>query len=360
MKRALCFGVVLLIVSVFMILVSRSVSADANPQILVEYDVPGKPQHIAVESPGHIWFTMPEDNMIGYLVVTSTVDYKVITYSTTITEPYDIDLQDGLVWFTGRAGNQIGRLDPESDASDQILEFQIPTPDSEPTGIDALASDTVWFVEKTGNKIGKLIVTDTLNYVFEEYPLDYSFDGGPVFPSDAQPEDLYVQSNGTIWFTAPGAEALGNFRPSYWPWSPNALTRISVGEGGQPWRIEVDQEGYPWFTERSGNRLGKFFPQTLANFEWYALKGYNGNPRDLILNSESVWFTQPEINCVGRLDRDTKVVQTFFLANAHPLGIGIDSEKHVWVAENALFKVAEWRPPYFHFVYLPVVIRNAN
>jgi len=61
---------------------------------------------------------------------------------------------------------------------------------------------------------------------------------------------------------------------------------------------------------------------------------------------------------VGQLDPKTRVFREFGLPDSQPLGLAVDENGYVWVAESATGKVAEWRPPYFRFVYLPLALKN--
>ena len=147
MKR--WFILVLMILAMLLGLLVGGVQANASSPFLAEYPVPGKPHMVSVEAPNRVWFTLPEENLIGRLVVTSTVEYDVDTYTvpTGASYPSDLKYAGGYVWFTQRDGNKIGRLDPATGA---IIEYDIPTPDSEPTGIDVLIGvpTVVWFTEK--------------------------------------------------------------------------------------------------------------------------------------------------------------------------------------------------------------------
>jgi streptogramin lyase len=143
----------------------------SSSDFVVEYPIPvpdSGPLNIVVESPGRVWFTMSEANMIGSLVVTSTTEYRFTTFAvpTANSVPYDLVFSDGLVWFTENAGNKIGRLDP---ASGSITEYSIPTANSGPAGIDVAPDGMMWFVERDGNRLGSLdpdtgIITDTYQY----------------------------------------------------------------------------------------------------------------------------------------------------------------------------------------------------
>jgi virginiamycin B lyase len=60
------------------------------------------------------------------------------------------------VWFTEFAekANRIGHLTPDGS----VLEFAIPTPASNPSGIADLDSKTIWFVENSGHHVSRLEV----------------------------------------------------------------------------------------------------------------------------------------------------------------------------------------------------------
>ena len=61
-----------------------------------------------------VWYTLPAQNAIGNLVVTSPGVYEVHTYPMPMTdsEPYDIAFAAGAVWVTEHLGNKIARFDP--------------------------------------------------------------------------------------------------------------------------------------------------------------------------------------------------------------------------------------------------------
>jgi len=350
MKRLLlllAFG----IATAGLLAVAAAVRAD-GPPLLTEYPVPGSPLYVSVEAPGRIWFTLPNQNAIGRLIVTSTTDYSVVTYTvpTTNSQPYDLKYAGGVVWFTERNGNKIGRLDPGSGT---IVEFSISTSGSQPAGIDVLAGNptTVWFTERSGNKLGRLVVTSTTDYSFSEYALPSQY-------SNAQPEDIYIENADRIWFTAPIVSRLGNFKPSLWSGS-NAFVLIPTGGGSQPWAVKVDSEGYPWFTERVGNRIGQFFPQTIADFRWYTLTVPSSDPYDLAIGAGYIWFTENSGNRIGQLHPTAGRIREFGLpSDSAPKGLAVDASGCVWVAESGRNRMAQWCPPYFRYVYLPLVLRN--
>ncbi len=320
---------------------------------IATYPVQGAPQAVAVESRGRVWFTVPGDDLIGLLVVTSTVDYRIVTYTSTISEPFGLAYALGEVWFTGLSGNALGRLNPANGA---IVEYPIPTDSSSPVALEVLPGtpSRVWFAEKTGNAIGQMVVTSTTDYAFYEYPIPIA-----KFGTSPQVQDLAVASWDSIWFTAPGSGAIGNFRPSYYIWNPDAsFTRISDNSGIVPWSIIVDDQGYPWFTDIGGDQLVKYFPQTIALFDFYSVLSEGAGVYDLVVAQSQIMFSERDVGRLGSMTPVRRAVQEYGVQGAQPLGIAADTDGHVWVADAGGNRIIEWRPPYFHRAFIPVVLRQ--
>lgn len=352
-KTLVTFALVLLLTMVLTVVATGSRQADTASPYLVEYPVPGSPLNVVAESPGHIWFTLPDQDAIGRLVVTSTVEYQVITYSipTAGGKPYDLAYVGGIVWFTERVGNKIGRLDPSTGTID---EFPVPTADSAPTGIDVAPNGQVWFTERDGNNLARLVVTSTVDYRVDEFALPRPF---------GQLQDVEVEHDNSIWLTAPGVDSLYNFRPSKWPGT--AFYRIPA-PGSTPWGVVVDSDGWPWITAYNFNRIGRYRPQTVADWTWYSLRTSNSGPTGIAFDTADglnrIWFVEKNSGRVGRLDTiPLQGTQSGLWEwplpspDSQPEGIAVDSAGHAWIAETGANKIAEWRSPYFFSVYLPVV-----
>ena len=206
-----------------------------------DYPVPGSPYQVAVEAPNRVWATLPAENAIIRLTLTSSVpDVGVFVLPVANSEPYDIAFAAGRIWFTERSGNRIGSLDAASDpATSAWTEYPIEnTPNCEPTGITVVAGDPVevWFAKRAGNKLGRLRVSD--------------------------------MGSATIYY----------FRPPSPRDQPQVFEHMSTGSGSQPWDIEVGPDGAPWFIEPHSNRVGNYTPGTLTYFTWYELPVSSSTP----------------------------------------------------------------------------------
>lgn len=330
--------------------------ASAASSVLIEYNIPGKPLHLAVQEPGRIWFTLPESNAIGSLVVTSTVDFKFTQYDapTAGASPYDLayDGQDAL-WFSEQSGNRIARLDISTGA---ITEYTIPTANSSPTGIAIAPDGSVWFTERDGDKLGRF---DPQAETFSEFP----------YPTpNGKTEDIVIHRNGEVRISAPALNLVFGYRPSTGEMYDTPTVDIALGQDvEEPWNLALDSSDVLWVTTRKGNRLGRFMPGTVTFWRWFVLPQAGSAPTGITLDVADglsrVWFTLPGTGRVGRIEMKStgEVVsqREYGLPSdqSGPIGVAVDTQGHVWIAENGAQKIAEWRPPYFeyqYFIYLPL------
>ncbi len=344
-----------LVISVCLLVgVVNFASAGSSSPFLVEYTTPGGSSEVTVESAGHIWATQPSQNSIARLVVTSPSSYTVTPFAlpTLNAEPYDIKYANGWVWFTERVANKIGRLDP---ATGTITECTIPTANSQPTGIDVFTGSPaqVWFAERNGNKLAMLLGDNPLTCTFAEYVL-------PAALANAQPEGVAVLDNDHVWFTAPGVSVVGRLQPSRYPDSsafelaPTGKT--PSGSPTQPWKIALDSDHLVWFTDQASSRVAKYFPGTLFLIRWYMLPDSTSTAYDIQSYGGLIWFTEPNVSRVGQLEPLSGGVHEFALAaNRAPMGLAIDGNGAVWIAENGRNVIASWLAPYFNLIYMPFV-----
>ncbi|MEM7332716.1 MAG: hypothetical protein AAF490_11540, partial [Chloroflexota bacterium] len=108
--------------------------------IITSFSIPqtvGAPFQMAVEtvgSPTIIWFTVPDNDVIGELVINGPSNFSVNSYDvSTNGQPYDI-VFDGTdkMWFTLAGTDQIGHIDVNTEV---VTEINIPSGDT-PHGID--------------------------------------------------------------------------------------------------------------------------------------------------------------------------------------------------------------------------------
>ena len=176
----------------------------AHPEINVT------PYGIAAGGDGNIWFTTPDPNNAQPPAAIGRLDPD--TGETTLfplANPdelmgYMTTDAAGRIWFTTPKGNTIGRIDPEAPEP-QIVEFQIPTPDSKPVGITFADDGSLWFTEANSDNIGRY---DPASGQFTEYPLE---------TQGTMPFDIVQGPDGKIYFTELGIGKVGQLDPNKAP-----------------------------------------------------------------------------------------------------------------------------------------------
>ena len=350
-------AIVGMLLSLLLLAMASGARASGEPDgaapLTAEYPVPGSPYQVAVEAPNRVWATLPDENAIVRLIVTSPGLYDVDVASFELpvagSEPYDIAFAAGRVWVTERSGNRIGCFDAVTST---WTEYAVPTADSQPTGIVVVPGNPteVWFAERMGNKLGRLRVSNTDSYPIEEYELP---------TANAYPESVAAIASEPVWLSAPGVSLIYSFRPSRWSWSPeDAFEPMFTGNGSRPWDIEVGADGVPWFTEPHGNRVGKYTFGTLAYFTWFELPVSSSTPYGLEIAQGTTWFTEKDGNRVGQLQPVKGILREFALPGVAPTGIAVDATGCSWIAASSQDKIIRWCSPYFQFAYLPLVRRD--
>lgn len=323
---------------------------EGRQPFMQEYLIPAAPLHIVAAAPGHVWFTLPERNAIGSLAVETTATYTEYPLPTPGSQPYALTYADGVVWFSERAGNRIGRLDI---VTGEIVEFTIPTPDSEPTGVGLAPDGRVWFVGRSGNQIGRLTPATG---VFEEYL--YETPG-------AQFEGIAVASNEVVWATAPNLNQVVHLDLSK---GTPRFRYVFSNPHPRPMGIVLDPGGNPWVAPAGSDYIIRYAPGTLSLWRPYPLAGPNSEPVGITFYENGsiweLWFTERTAARAGQLRVRPSAAQVSLgeaalpAPDARPAGIAVAADGQVWIADSQNSTIVVWSAPYFHYAHLPLVHRQ--
>jgi streptogramin lyase len=243
-----------------------------------------RPWGLALDGAGSLWFAESAGNKIGRLALDSgeIQEYGGLAAGS---EPWGVVVADGDVWFTERAGNAIGRLDPAGGA---VVEYPLKAYNSLPSGLSAaavLGNWYLWFAQPGANLLGRMrladisiveVVPDTLNSA----PQDVAWDG--LYP----------------WIT----ERAANQIAAYYFGTTGAWKEVPVPTpDSEPYGITLQSRDLVWFTERAGNRLGRYQVSTGKMLE-YALPTPGSQPTDIAVDAAGcAWYAAPGANRIGRL-----------------------------------------------------------
>ena len=104
--------------------------------------------------------------------------------------------KDGIVWFTERRGNKMGRLDPATGA---IKEFPLPGPEASPYAINIDRSGMIWYPSHEQDTMNRF---DPTTGAVNEYPTPHS---------EMAIREFFLDSRGRMWYGASTNNKIGYF-----------------------------------------------------------------------------------------------------------------------------------------------------
>lgn len=326
-------------------------SVMADSPVVTTYPLPDAPFDVKVENSNRVWFSLPSANSIGSLTLDATgnMTYTAYALPSPNSEPYRLAIANGSVWFTQRTGNRIGRI---STVDGSITEYEVPTPDSGPSGIDIGRDGRVWFVQSKSNKLA--VLSPSTGVITEIN----------VNQAGAALDRINAQSSGLIWVTAPGINKLIAYRPDN-----NQILEIPVDDNaGMPGTIQalaVTSSGSPRVSTISPTKIGIYIYGTSAFWFWYRYTPENANFVDLVISTNLgrtlLWGIDSANRQAFQFDASSFLAyHTVRLGNEESILSSISLDRAtgtLWIADTGASALYAWSSPYSLKTYLPTVAR---
>ena len=264
-----------------------------------------------------------------------------------------IEAPDGMIWYVGQFGNNIGRINPKTD---EIKEWDLP-PKSLPHTVMVDKDGGVWFSGNGNGTIGKFDPATGKSQVFkmpEGVKDPHTGEFHPVngmFYFSAQQSDMigrFDPKTGETKMvkTKPGAKPYGvKFDPQGTPWvscngspclykvDPQSmeLTEIKLPlPGTTVRRIDIAPDGKVWYVNSGKGRIGVHDPKTGENTEWNSPSGPGSHPYGINVLEGIVWYNESGVrpDMLVRFDPATEKFQSFPIASGGVYA-GIHRNGHV-------------------------------
>ena len=156
------------------------------------------------------------------------------------------------------------------------------------------------------------------------------------------PDGVAVGSNGSIWFTAFGADAIGKVDPT-----THAITEYTIPtKNAEPLGIALGPDGNLWFTEFNTDQIG-MINATTHKFTEYPIPTMDAEPFGITAGpNNTVWFTEWSGNQIGSVNITTGKVTEYPIPtlDAAPEGIMQDAAGNIWFTESVGNKIAMYDP----------------
>ncbi len=284
------------------------------------------PDDIAAGPDGNLWFSELYANQIGEINPKTDAISEFALPSSGGTDPAGIAAgPDGNVWFTLGSGS-IGVINPTTHA---IKEFPIPGANPGPRGITAGPDGNLWFTEFNGDQIGEI---DPKTDAISEFTL----------PTGHDPSRITAGPDGNVWFTdgydtssGSAAGLIGMINPT-----TDAISEFAIPSGHVAQGITAGPDGNLWFTEVltefQVGRIGEINPTTDAITE-FAMPTTNSSPYKITAGPDgNLWFTDNSSGQIGEINPTTDAVTEFTIpyANASPGGITAGPDGNIWFTDG--------------------------
>jgi virginiamycin B lyase len=156
-------------------------------------------------------------------------------------------------------------------------------------------------------------------------------------PAGSRPHDVAPAPDGTVWYTAQGAGALGRLDPR-----TGRTRHVPLGAGSAPHGVIVGPDGAAWVTDSGLNAVVRVHPRTLAvrRFPLPDSSGYANLNTATFDRAGRLWFTG-QSGVYGRLDPRTGTMRVYRAPGGPgPYGIATTPRGAVYYASLAGSHVA--------------------
>lgn len=273
------------------------------------------PYGVVTGPDGAIWFTERAANQIGRLDPSGTFT----EFALEGTDPTVIVVgPDGNLWFTEQAGNRVGRISTAGD----LAEWEASNPDSAPAGIAAGPDGNLWITLRTASAIGRLS-PDLLTY--DEFPT-------PT-PS-ALPTSIVAGPDGNLWFTERGVDQLGRIAVD------GSIDEFGLPASSVATGIAAGPDGNLWVTLRGRNSIAKVATDGTLLAE-YVIPTANANAGWITSGPRGdLWFTETGPDKIGRVTTSGAFTEYPLAGGANAQGIAEGPDGLPWFAEGNANRIA--------------------
>ena len=264
-----------------------------------------QPIFLAFDGSGMLWFTTPNNSMIGEFNPSAGQFLGQWPVSAG-TGPWDLTFAAGKIWYTEHLVSAVGSFDPSAHTHQDL---QTPTANTNPYGI-AANGGLIWFTENNSN-VDRIAVLNTANRAISEYAIQLPLDGHT-------PHLVTIDAHGNPWWTEGFSDAIATLNPA--AATPgqcvvtfgncNGIRRFEApapascsGFGTHTSGIAFEgSSGLVWFDNSLTAQIGSFNPSN-NTFAMSSLSDCSAHPHDgLILDGAgNVWFNEEFENAIGGL-----------------------------------------------------------
>lgn len=257
--------------------------------------------------------------------------------------PHDVaPAADGRVWYSAQRQGALGRLDPQSGATEQLPLG----PGSAPHGVIVDNRGAAWV---TDSGLNAIVRVDGASLAIEVFPL-------PPNAARANLNTAAFDAQGRLWFTGQNG-FYGRLDPAtrqieVWP--------APLGRG--PYGIAATPDGSIWYASLAGNHIARIDPLSgVATVVQPPTEG-QGARRICSDSHGRLWISEWNSGQVSRYDPEARSWQSWKLPGHAPraYSVYVDERDQVWLTDFAANAIVHFDPVRERFQSFPSDRPNAN
>jgi len=230
-----------------------------------------------------IWFSEPGLGRVGRVVFTSVLDYALTEFIVG-GNPVGLAASETDVWFTLPGQNQVGHLDVSSGA---VARYDLPSAQADPADIAIGPSDRVWVTERAVDRLAMVVTSPTVTIT------EYFLPGSGLMPEGVLPVE-----DGSIWFATSATGYVWQLVSG----TGSYLVAVPMGPNSYPYRLTSDEANRIWVTLKDTNQLAMIVPGSLLYTVFYTIPTANSQPTAIGVDPlGQVYFAEQSVGRIGQL-----------------------------------------------------------
>ena len=283
---------------------------------------------------------LPRTLLSGAATQYVAVEFEIPTPNT---EPHEATVDsDGNGWVTQRVGGKLGRLDPKTLTYTEISPPPAKSKTVQLNAIWAGKNNKLWFMDVGPNR--RWLAYDTKTREFSTYNMTTKLKSG-----GAGGNTMRDHPNGTVWFNAIGNNTVirldlksGEFTGFPVP------SGVKAGRSASPYGMVIAGDGGIWVAENAMDKLARVDPDT-GHMEEFDIPVEGAVPRKGGPDAEgNVWMGLHGAGKILKVDIHNNNKMTVYsppTENSGTYSISVDMKHNlIWVAQQHADKIARFDP----------------
>jgi len=282
---------------------------------------------------------LPRTLVTGEAARYIAVEYEIPTPRT---EPHEVTVDtDGNGWVTQRRGGKLGRLDAKTLTYTEVAP---PPAKSEKVSLNAIWAEPdnkLWFLDVGPNR--RWYAYDTKTKEFNSFDMSTKLRSG-----GAGGNTMRVHPNGTVWFNAIGNNTVIRLDPRTREFTGFPVPAgVAAGRSASPYGMAIAGDGKIWVALNSMSKMGRVDPDS-GHIDEFDLPVKDALPRKGGPDPDgNVWFGLHGANNIVKIDYKTAKMTLFTppTPDSGPYAASVDMKNNlVWVAQQQADKIARFNP----------------